>query len=170
MKRLAEAAAGDLVWTRTARFSRAWELRSGDEVVASLTWPSTFSSRAVAVADGARWEFLREGTFRARVVLRDGAGGPEPARFERRFGGGGEIVFPDGRRLLWSRGGLIRSTWSFTTSDGFPVVTFSSELRWFRSIERLQIDETARSLSELPLLALVGWYLVILTRRNRAAR
>jgi len=89
------------------------------------------------------------------------------AVFQRRFGGNGDVTLPDGRRVLWTCRGWFPRVPLFTTSDGFPVMRFPVQSRWRHATESVEIDETARGMKELPMLALLGLYLIVLRRRRQ---
>lgn len=166
MKSLADAHA-EMVWTRTRTFPNAWELRAGEELVGTLRWPRFFRSNAEGETSEGRLISKCTGFLSMRTEATDAATGERAAVFQRRFGGNGEVTFPDGRRVLWTCQGWFPRIPLFSTSDGFPIMRFPAQSRWLRSTETLEIEETARGMRELSLLALLGRYLIVLSHRGQ---
>lgn len=157
----------DLTWTRTRHFPDAWELRAGGELIGALKWPRMFSSRAEGRTSNARWVFRSPGIFSRRIEVIDETTSVGAAVLERKFGGKGDLTFPDGRRILWTFEGWVPRMPLFATTDGFPIMRFHHRFGWFRRQESIEIDPTARAMKELPLLALLGRYLMVLHRRSQ---
>jgi hypothetical protein len=59
MKKINELAGGELVWVQLARLKQEFELRAGDDVIATLRWQR--SSLAIAETADQSWTFKREG-------------------------------------------------------------------------------------------------------------
>ena len=167
MKSLVAASSAELVWSRTRTFPNAWELRGGEDLLGTLRWPRRFGSEAEGETSEGRLIFKCTGFLAMRTEVIDAATGARAAFFQRQFSGKGEVTFPDGRRVLWTFQGWVPRIPLFTTADGFPIMRFPLELRWFRPKETLEIEETARAMNELPLLALLGRYLIVLRRRRQ---
>ena len=165
MKPFPRGSGADMIWTRTRALPNEWELSAGGEVIGILKWPRLFSSQAEGETTEGHWNFRGTGLLSRRTEVTDEATRACLAVFERKFGGRGEVTFPDGRRVLWTNQGWFPRVPLFTTTDGFPIMRFPLSFGWTRK-ETLQIDETARAMQELPLLALLGRYLIVLCRRR----
>src|SRR5262245_22907891 len=114
MNRLREVSEPGLRWTRPAVFSRLYELRSGEEVVATLEYPGLLTSRAAASIDGVNYLLQRTGFMRKTITVR---GTPEGSVFgvlEQGWGGGGSLRLASGAVYEWSKGNFWGTTWRFS--------------------------------------------------------
>ena len=164
MRSLYEVVGEELRWEKPKWLKRRYELRAGEEVVATLT--QSGSSGALGEWSGGRYRFIQKGWFNPRVLIGDDATtdvNATLATFTRR---GGVLTLTDGRTLLWMKPGFWKSkrVWSdgaaslveFDPASGYasPVVTIAPE---------------GARLAELPLLLLLGDYLIVRAREETDA-
>jgi hypothetical protein len=173
MRMLHEVHRDELVWVRPKWSRFFFELRAGETVVATLAW--TGGSRAAAECAGAQYRFSREGWLRPRILVREGAtgrptgaGAPEEtvATFVRRRGGG-TLTFPDGRTFLWRKLRVWTSERVWADVNETVLVRFNPVTR--ESPVTVSSQPQAAELAELPLLILLGQYLVVLAAQDAAA-
>jgi hypothetical protein len=156
----------DLTWLQPSRIQQAFALHAGDVVVATLRFER--SSLATGEADGHRWTFKREGFWHPRVTVRvpesdDNVGAFQPAWF-----GGGTLELP-GRQLRFGAANFWHSQWDWLGSDDKPLVHFKSHHGFMKMEGDVEIEPDAAGSPELPLLVVLGWYLLILFARDAAA-
>lgn len=157
----------ELTWKQLAFLQRAYELRPGDEMLASVRWEDIFSSQATAETAEGRWLFQREGFWKKQVVAYQlgalGAREETPfATIQRNMGGQGTLVLANGREFMWKNTNIWRGEWSWLTNDSTPpLVSFRHK--------QMEIMPQASSLTELPLLVTFGFYLVILRQSEQVA-
>lgn len=173
MRMLHEVRRDELVWVKPKWSRFFFELRAGETVVATLAW--TGGSRAVAECAGARYRFSREGWLRQRILVREGASGgasgddaPEEtvATFARRRGDG-TLTFPDGRTFLWRKPRVWTSERVWADRNETVLVRFNPVTR--ESPVTVLSQPPAADLAELPLLILLGQYLIVLAAQEAAA-
>src|SRR3982074_1250153 len=104
MRSISEMAGQELVWAQPSVMKQAFELRAGDEVVATLV----FQRSSLARAETARksWTFRREGFWHPRVTVRPADSDQNEALFRPSWTGGGSLELGDGRQLRLARGPL----------------------------------------------------------------
>lgn len=155
----------EMIWAQPRRSKPQFELRSGENVLATLTWHK--KGRALGQWDEQRFWFSQEGWFRRRTIIRgappsddDGDdtfdANAEPLAMFVHQGSGGTLVFPDGRLLSWKK----PKFWT----NGHIWVSATTELVRFqpanwRSQVTVTIQPEAAARPETALLVLLGQYL-----------
>jgi len=167
---LREALLGDLVWRRPGVFSRELILEAGSEELAALRWEKRFSFEAVAESADGLWIIgrRRSASLLGDHVVRDPASGAEVAAFKRGWRGTGVVRFASGAAYHWRREGFWRPRYFWAAEDGRPLLSFRTVLAFERRYE-MDVDPTARSLAELPVLVLLGGYVMALISSQRSA-
>jgi hypothetical protein len=173
MRALHEVRGDELVWVRPKWSRFFFELRTGETVVATLAWAG--GSRAVGECAGAQYRFSREGWLRQRILVREGAtGGPtgadareEPVATFARRRGGGTLTFPDEREFLWQKPRAWTTERVWTDGAATVLVRFNPATR--ESPVTVTSQPQAADLAELPLLILLGQYLIVLAAQEAAA-
>ena len=168
MPSLREFAGQELRWTRQHFFQSAYELRAGDEVLATVRRVGTFKTYDVAVAEGQQWTFRRAGSFwKSWTAIYSGEvqevnEQTQPVATYTRVRGGGRLTFSDGRSYNWTAVSRWRSIWAWTGPDGVPLLTM-------RTSKRLTIAPEAINLPELPLLVHLAFHLMRIAEEQAAA-
>lgn len=167
---LRDANAQDLVWVHPNPVTLAFELRSGSDVVATLRYSGAFRSTATGEADGNRWTFTWEGIVCPRIRVR-AAGAQSDVVIVKLpwLGWQGRpwlVRFADGRTFRWAPSGWTELEYVLTGADGAVFIRFKRPFfkpGWSRKGKEerhLEIAPIARSMPELPLLAVLGRYLI----------
>jgi hypothetical protein len=154
----------ELLWVKPKWTRRQFALRSGDTILATLTW--TRGSSALAQWGASQYRFSRQGWLRPRVLIRDASADDtsEPlATFTQR---GGALTFPDGRIFVWKKPKRL-------TNERIWADAAGTELVRFRAVRRSTVTvttppESAQQL-ELPVLILLGQYLLVLAAQDEEA-
>jgi hypothetical protein len=162
MKTVREMAGRPLEWTQPNALRRRFELRAGGEVVATLRWEKTFGSSAVAESADGEWVFRYTGIFRSRISVRPAGSESEVAVLKPGWKGEGTLQGPGGRSYRWSCASFWRSEWLFANAAGEPLVRIKPGSATFRQSAEVRVEPRAVSLPDLPLLAVLGFYLIVL--------
>jgi hypothetical protein len=157
-----------LVWTQPKAMSRAYELRSGDAHMGHLRFEKSCGSLASAEVTSQKWSFKRVGFLSPRVTVRFPNLEAELAVFRPHWGSGGTLHFANGHQAQWRCANFWGSQWAFVGNDGRIVVRFSHHEGFFKASAQLDFDVSSATLPELPLLAALGWYLMILAADDAA--
>jgi len=167
MKPIAEASS-HLDWTHPEPPSHAYDLRDGDDVVASLAM-SEGIERADARSAGFHWTFRKFGYEKPHVIVLVAGSDKDHARFDTGDEGPGQLKFDDGRQFRWNAN-LWRGEWNWTDTAGDQVVAFKRD---FDVTERhegtVEIKDKGRDSAHLGALALLGWYLIIVAAETSGA-
>jgi hypothetical protein len=165
-----------LYWAQPKAFERRFVLRTGEHELAWLEFRSAFGSLALAEAAQGRWSFKRVGFLNPRVTVRLPDSEDDLAIYTPRWtGGGGGLEFPGGRAYVWQAANFWASQFCWRHMLGDDLVLFSpgSEEHTLSNLVKHQaqviLAAAARSLPDLPLLVLLGWYLMILQHDDAAA-
>ena len=167
---LRESLYGELIWSRPGLFRRELKLESGSETLATLRWEKLLSFEALAESADGRWRIGRHrlGSLRGDVVVRDAATEEPLATLTRGWRRTGELRFASGAGFTWGRAGFWRTEWFWSSADQPRLVTFRSRLG-FQSRYEMEVDPAAMRLRELPILVLLGAYLMALVSRQRSS-
>ena len=161
MKSIRDAGA-TLEWTHPEVQKRAYLLNAGTETVANLAWQKQEGSLALAETADGSWTFKRVGYLNPHVLIRDAQTGGRAGRFDASATGSGMLELPDGRHFKWSSN-LWRAEWGWRTTSGEEIMRFH---RSFDVIEKregnVQIKHPDLAGAHLPLLTILGFYLIIL--------
>ena len=167
MKSFREIAMGDLVWVQPSRMKQDFELRSGDDVVATLHWER--SSLTTAKTAFQSWTFKREGFWHPRITVRAPGSDANVAVFEAGWTGAGLLELGQGRSLRFGPANFWRSQWQWEEAKGSPLVQFKVSGRLLKLEGQVEIASQATAESpELPLLVVLGWYLLVRFAQNAA--
>jgi hypothetical protein len=168
MKALREVADQELTWVQPRVVERTYALQAGDEVLATLRWEKALGSLALAEAAEGRWTFKRVGLLHPRVTVRTPGAEIDLATVDFRWNGSGELIIPGGSRFDWVCLNFWATLWGFRNRAGEPLILFRPKFN-LKKRGTLAIEPPARELSELPLLSLLGWYLLSLMSDDTVA-
>ena len=174
MRSLQGAIGRELIWKPRSLLSRTHDLVDPDagaaEPYATLVWRAGFVMQAPAEArsgDGS-WYFLHRGFFHQNVRVL-AADGKTPVAALRRYWRRGVLRFEDGREFVWRRQAFWSPSWRFEDANGTAAVRFQWRFSLPRSTTRVEFESSAAPPADLALLACLGWYLVLMSRRRHAA-
>ena len=177
MKAFSSAVGTDLYWIQPKGLDNRWfELRAGRDVVATLGFETLCGSLAGAQSADGSWTFKRLGFFNPRVTVRRAGEEVNLAIYTPRWTGReGTLEFPDGRVFGWVQANFWATKYQITDTAGYSLVSFESGAEKsrlsdvFKTQARVETGPRGRALPELPLLVLLGWYLIILQKQDAAA-
>lgn len=159
MKPIRAVAGQDLQWTRVEGRKRAFELHSGDEVLAML-YPLKGTNSTIGEAADGHWAFKRRSFWNPEIVITELASQAEIAVV--RHGRTKSLAFSDGRLFTLTQSSFWRNEWVWLDHVGTPLVRFQRG-------KRLVVEPSALSSPELSLLIIVGWHLLVLQQEEDAA-
>jgi hypothetical protein len=154
-----------LVWTRPKESKRQFELQVADNtILATRTWGR--GAHAQAQWGEIHYQFSRQGWFRPRIMVHaaDSAEAGTPiATFAQH---GGVLRFPGDRAFFWKKP-------QWLTSERLWVDSAATELVRFHPARHTTAAVTtppgATHRPELPLLILLGQYLILLAAKDAEA-
>ena len=155
-----------LDWIQSSPGKRKYELFAGTKSVAALGW----QQGAVAVAHTAcgDWSFDQVGFWRRRVTIRPRGRTTDAAAFDPGLTGGGTLALLGGDRFTWGADNIRRSRWGWRTAEGVRLASMERCRRGPAGVVgHVAIELAAVTLPDFDLLALLGWYLLLLQARDR---
>jgi hypothetical protein len=158
VRALDEVASSELVWIQSHGLN--FELRAGDEIVGSLRWERYAHATAETAAQ--QWNFNREGFWRTRITVRAPGAETNFAVFYPRWLGGGTLEGQPGRPLRMVSRSWWRAQWDWVDEVGQPLVHIKNQGKWFEVKYRVVIEQQAVALPEMPLLVMLGLYVIVL--------
>jgi len=168
MKHLTAVVRDHLRWEQPRVFGRAWELRHGDDTVATLTFRSAFGSFATAASADGSWTFKRVGFWQARATVRAEGGADDLAVFEHHtWSGGGTLTLAGGRPIRVTTN-VWQSKIEFLSADDDVLFRYLTE-GFLRQESQLEIMPSLERMPELPWLLLFGWYLVVMMHQDSSS-
>ena len=195
MRLIQEAADQELVWQQPTAMKEHYELRAGDEVLATLQWHRSWSSTLVTARTAEEaWTFKRSGFWQQRIGVRLLDSEREVATFKPDWAGNGVLTIEGGRTFRWVGKGFwgLEKLWQ-EREDAPPLIGFK-HLGALKTAARVVLSPTAaalpettqlddlyrplapdemgplsESLAELPLLVTLGFYLMVLEVMDAAA-
>ena len=159
MASLADVAGQELLWVQPAARRREHELRAGDDVIATLRFQR--GTLADAQADGQHWTFKRQGFWHPRVSVRVAGSETDIAMFHPQWTGGGTVELAGGNPVKLASANFWQSEWVWLDKDQ-PVVRFKGRHGLVKAKGAVDIPPEAARRPDLPLLVLLGWYLILL--------
>lgn len=167
MKAIQEAVSRPIVWSGRWEY----ELRAGSDVIGTLRIKEKSCVRAVAETSEGRWEFRRVWWPRAKVrVLPVNSGFDIGVLRHRWLEKRSCLEFPYGQVFFWVPVNLWETECVFTTRYGDPLLSFKRQSSPFitlmsgpgRSRGNMTIEVQAFGIPELPLLTMLGCYLMVI--------
>ena len=168
MRSIFSATNQPLKWAQPSAFRMEYELLSGDEVFATLTFRSSFGTLATGdTADGC-WTFKRVGFWQTRLTVRPCGDEQDLAVFKNNtWSGGGTLEFPDGR-VFRATTNFWKTRLEFHNAAEEVLAVFHSG-GFFHLSADVEIMPAGAHLPELPLILCLGLYLIIMMQQDSAA-
>jgi hypothetical protein len=147
------------------KLRRAWELRRGDEVVATLRIPFLRRGAEIEVG-GQKLALERSGLVRTSVAVRDTATGEERMRIGRE--NLRRVLELGGQRTEWRSLGW-GSTYGFVGPDGEPLVRGKVSQGITRSNGEIEVTDSLPENEALLAAALTAYLLIRKAEDNSSA-
>ena len=169
MKNIQRLIGGSLKWVQPSAFTMRYELRAGDEVVGAMSFRSASGSFATGECADGCWTFKRVGFFQTRVTVRQCESEVDIATFRNNtWSAGGTLELADGRRLL-ANTNFWQTSLQFQEASGEPLIRFDTAGMIHLSAT-IRIEPSAGSMEELPIIVMLGWYLIVMMHSDMAAQ
>lgn len=168
MKPMREMGDREWVWDQPRRFAEYFELRASGELLATLSHEAGFSPLRpfhMETAEG-RWDIKRSHLFRFDFAVRR-PGDAEPlAQYKPNWIGRGKLLVPNGLEYSWKLVSILKFEWGWMDAGGSPLILFRPMFALARARAHVEVTGTALRMPELPLLSVLGWLLMLSSRRH----
>lgn len=164
-----------IFWTQPEGLERRFELRAQESLFAVLVFQSPWGTLATSETAADSWTIKRVGFLNPRVTVRVTGEDENLAIYWPKFWGGGHLKFPDGRQFEWQSTNFWSTEWCFSDAAENRLLQFKpgAEKPGLKEVMKTQaqveIAPRAFNLPELPLLLVLGWYLLVLYQDDAAA-
>jgi hypothetical protein len=158
-----------LEWKQPAAFRRAYELRAGDSVVASLEFVKMLGSLAEGEVAGARWTFKRSGFVSPKATARVAGSEEDIALYEPNWSGRQGLFRLEGGEILdFKATNFWGSEWVLADSRGEQLLRYHTK-GVLHTGAGLELSPEVKQRADLPLLLLLTWYVLVLHREDDGA-
>ena len=159
----------DMQWVQPKAFTRHHELRSGQDVFATLTWVSVFGSLAEASSAEGSFTLKRGGFLRPYVTIRDVSTGADIAVLNIGLFRHGTLEFNNGRRITLVSTRFWGFEWEFIDENGQTLCVISRRPSFAKHAANVTISEAVRRDRDMLVMLIVGWYTMVLISDEAAA-
>ena len=151
-----------LRWLRTEENPTAFALASGDARVAEIRWARSGGSLAVADTAEGSWSLKRGGFLNPHVTVRVSGEPSDLARITAHLSSH-RIEVRGGRSFRFHRAGMLVPAWTIALEDGRELLHIEP-VREGRKLVAGAVIATplGADLREFLLLAVAGWYFIVL--------
>jgi hypothetical protein len=157
-----------LTWHRTRLIPPAYELRTGDDILARLESVGPFSRQQRAIVRGETWRIRKPSLFSLRILVEDWNGGQAKGEYRGGFRHG-SFRIPSGREYRLTRAALLPRRIRVLASSGSPILQVEWGWLSFGQVATTTIEPAGSAELEIDLIAMIA-FVVLLRRRRRAAR
>jgi hypothetical protein len=167
MRAIRDLADHPLHWRRGTLHT--YRLEAGEEALALVSFERLTDSAALAETAEGCFSFQRRGVWQPQVFVHRCGADEELAVFEPHlWNRDGMLIGLHGPRFRWSHADQPQAGWRWQELTGRPLLHFSQVIC---SGERgmaglMSVEPTVTALDALPLLATLGWYLLVLYERG----
>lgn len=169
MGMLQQYAGQEVIWESSRTAKRTYELRAGEQVLATLTQPSVWNQSRIGSSDEGTFNLARVGFFKQRIVIAGAASNAEVASMAPSGWSGNSIVtLPDGRTYRWRKSGFWGTQWTWLDSFEQPLMHFK-QAGAFKVRCAVTIEPAAATDPHLALLAQLGWFQILLAQADAVA-
>jgi hypothetical protein len=167
MKKIVGLIDQELKWEQPSSFKEEYELRTGEELVATLRFRSSFGSLATAESADGCWTFKRVGFWQPKVTVRQCNKDDDIATYKNEsFSSSGIVTLADGRTFS-AESNFWQTKFEFSNEAGETLIQFKAEGMLHLS-SNIAIGPGAVNLPELPWMVMFGWYIMVMMRRDAA--
>jgi hypothetical protein len=160
VRSIADLSSFSLIWTPVGR--QSYQLAAGHDLVATLDWVKRSGSLARGEAADGTWSFKRVGFFRPYITVRDADSDIDLAALRSWKRRESVLEFADGRRFVWRPTRARRRQMAFVNVADETLLTMLPRTKLFKRFAEVEIQPGMEGLREQSLLALLGWYRMVL--------
>jgi hypothetical protein len=155
-----------LRWVQTKVLGSDYQLYSQKHVLGSLRYIETrFLRQGIAKTTEGEWHFKYTRFSLPKVTIQRKNDLVAQAVMETNWGWYGTLIFPDNVRFLWKPKDEAENEYCFLNLSGHELVSFYPRYSFLKLEAEVEIHPTALQNPRIPLLTVIGWFLVLLRMR-----
>ncbi len=169
MEKIAEYVGKELKWVQPHASKMEYEMRSGDMVIATLRFRSSFGSFATAASADGTWSFKRVGFLNTRVTIRANGSETDMAIFKNNtWSGGGTLELLTGKKYTVNTN-FWETRFEFKTEMGDTLIKYEKIGGFLHLSSKTEVNSIAKNIPEMPWMVMLGWYLTVMMYMDNAA-
>lgn len=158
-----------LEWHQESTFGQRYHLKSGDSVMAELTFPKVLGTLAEAKTASAAWSFKRRGVFTTVIGARRLGEEREIATYQPNWSSSkGLLKLENGEEFHLKTANFWASEWALATVDGQEMLRYHNQ-GFLKHGARLDVSDRAKQHPQLQFLILLTWYILVMYQRDSSA-
>jgi len=156
-----------LTFNQPSRLKREFELVSSKGVLATMVFPSLFSTRVETEGFEGKWEIKQLSIWgREHGIYKLGYHLPFAKYVSNFWRTKGTIELPKGARLNY-KAGHLQKPFDVFSSKGKLLLSYSNKFS-LKGRTMVTINERSELIDNYPWIVMLGWYVVLMNRRGRA--
>jgi hypothetical protein len=168
MRKISALVDHEIEWQQLKGLKSEFELRFGDEIVATMKLPKMLSSAAVFRCEEGSWTIERVGFFSSKTIVHAEGSTKEVGTYSPRpWKGGGIVELTEGRKLEL-RTNVWKGTFEWCTEEGESIVHMKGR-GFLKYVVDVRMGRSALKWPELPWLIALVFYQMLMMRRDSAA-
>jgi hypothetical protein len=156
-----------LIWSQPKGMRSEYELRFGNDLVATLKFPKMLSSNAVAEGGDGSWEVERVGVFDTAIRIRRAGHEEFVATYTPRIFKSADVVQLEGGKTLELRHNFWRANYELRAETGEVLMELQSR-GFFKYFVDVKTYRKALQYEEWPSLVILVFYVMLMARRDAA--
>jgi hypothetical protein len=157
-----------LEWRQPNLFKMEYELKSGEALLATLRFRSSWGTFATAESAQGCWTFKRVGFWQTIVTIHPCNSEEETASFKKNtWTDGGTLLLPGTRKYL-AKTTFWQTQYEFRTENGEALIHYQNS-GFVRPSAKVTIHASAQAMPELAWMVPLGWYLIVMMHYDSAA-
>jgi len=169
VKSFSESENTEMQWVQPEALSRYHELRSGQDVYATLRWVQVFGSLAESASAEGEFTLKRGGFLKRHVTMRDAQTGNDLAVLHIGMFRQGTLEFMNGRRIDLISTRFWSFQWDFVDENGMTLCTVRMVPTLGKRSGEVIISNLVRRDRDLLVMLIAGWYSMVVIRQEAAA-
>ena len=162
------AGGAQLQIVQTSMMKRIFQLKAGEEVLYTMSYPKWYSTEAVIEGQGERWTIFRERWFSREQKIRHGGDHLPTATFAPSgWGKVGTFSLPNGERLEYSYG-VWKNTNELFMQNKVRIASLKRR-HWYRSPIDITLDQENALLEKHPWVLLAVFRIMMERSQSQAA-
>lgn len=165
MRKIAELVDRELKWEQPRALKEEYELRAGEELVATLRFRSSLGSFATAESADGCWTFKRVGFWQTRATVRRCNEDEDIATYKNEtLSSGGLLTLADGRTFS-VESNFWQTKFDFSNEAGETLIHFKAD-GLLHTSSTVTVGPDAVNIPELPWMMMFGWYVIVMMRQD----
>jgi hypothetical protein len=152
-------------WIQPKRLAPYFELCSKQSLYGTLEYSGNRTTIAIATVAEGRWRFKYTRFTLPQISISHNNKPDVETILEPGFDWSSTLKFSDGQRLFWRPIDQRELQWGFISTSGNPILSISPRPRFLKLEADVHLNPVSSAHPHLPMLVLLGWFLVLLRQR-----